>query len=130
MLNYFCLEGLLLTKNLDLITSSNQYDQPQASLEHMYKDALRSIPLPYVQEAASNYYEENIGYSSIVDLYGNYDIKLFESPSAYVFNIKFEVLPHLGAHNFIDVDQITLKINYGEVSVEKYEHIKSCPIPL
>lgn len=115
--------------NNDTKTSINYYDQPKSSLEWMYNDALKSILLPYVQEAVSNYYEENTRYSPIVDLYGNYDIISFESPSAYVFIIKFEVSPFLGAHNSIGVDHITLRVSYGEVKLEKFEHVKSKPIP-
>lgn len=102
----------------------------QSSLEWLYKDALKTILLPYVQETVSNYYGENTGYFPVVDLWTNTDIISIESPKAYTFLIKFEVSPYSGAHNSIGVDHITLRVSIsGEVKVEKFEHIKSYPIP-
>lgn len=45
------------------------------------------------------------------------------------FKIKLEVSPYLGAHNSIGVDHIILSVSSGGVEVEKFEHIKSYPIP-
>ena len=111
-------------------TSSKQYDPPQGSQEWLYKDALKTLLLPYVQKAVSKYYEENTGYSPIVDLWTDTGIISIERHNGYTFIIKFEVSPYLGAHNSIGVDHITLKVlPSGEVYVENFEHIKSYPIP-
>jgi hypothetical protein len=45
------------------------------------------------------------------------------------FEIMLQVSPYLGAHNSIGTDLITFRISSGEVTVEKFEHIKSYPIP-
>lgn len=111
-------------------TSSKQYDPPQGSSEWLYNDDLKTVLLPYVQGAVSNYYEENTGYSPIVDIWGNSDIISIKRLNGYTFIIKFEVSPYLGAHNSIGVDHITLKVSpSGEVKIENFEHINSYPIP-
>ncbi len=100
-------------------------------MEELYQDVFMTMLLPYIQEAVSNYYEENTGYSPNVDPYGPVILSI-ERPNGYrtfLFIIKLEVAPYLGAHNSIGVDHITIRVSAGEVKVEKFEHIKSYPVP-
>lgn len=103
----------------------------KGSLEELYRDVFMTMLLPYIQEAVNKYYEENTGYSPNVDPWQP-DILSIERPNGYrtfVFVIKLEVAPYLGAHNPIGVDRITIRVSSGEVKVEKFEHIISYPIP-
>ena len=122
-------------------TSTNQHDPyktyfeperpPQGSLEELYQDVFMTMLLPYIQEAVNNYYEKNTGYSPGVDPWQP-DILSIERPNGYrtfLFIIKLEVAPYLGAHNSIGVDHITIKVSSGEVKVLEYKHIKDYPIP-
>lgn len=111
-------------------TNSYQYDPPQGSHEWLYKDALKIVLLPYVQDAVSYYYEENTGYYPIVDPWTDTDIISVERAQKNALIIIFEVSPYLGAHNSIGIDHVKLKISpSGRVNVEEFEHIKSYPIP-
>lgn len=103
----------------------------QGSLEELYQDVFMTTLLPYIQEAITKYYEENTGYSPIVAPYTP-SILSIERPNGYrtfVFVIKLEIMPYLGAHIPIGVDHITISVSSGDVKVEKFEHIKSYPIP-
>ncbi len=100
-------------------------------MEELYQDVFMTVLLPYSQEAVSKYYEKNTGYSPNVDPYGPTVLSI-ERPDGYrtfLFIIKLEVVPYLGAHNPIGVDHITIRVSSGEVKVETFEHIKSYPIP-
>ncbi len=103
----------------------------EGSLEELYQDVFMTMLLPYIQEAVRNYYEENTAYSPNVAPYEP-EILSIERPEGYrtfQFVIKLEVAPYLGAHNPIGVDHITVRVSPGEVNVEKFEHIKSYPVP-
>ncbi len=85
----------------------------------------------YIDKAVDNYYEKNLGYSPGVAPWQT-DVLSIERPNGYrtfLFIVKLEVKPYLGAHNSIGVDHITIKVSSGEVKVEKFEHIKDYPIP-
>lgn len=103
----------------------------KGSLEELYRDVFMTLLSPYIQEAVNDYYEENMGYSPYIALWQP-DILSIERPDGYrtfMFVIKLEVTPYLGAHYPVGVDHITIRISSGEVKVEKFEHIKSYPIP-
>jgi hypothetical protein len=101
------------------------------SIEEIYQDVFMTLLLPCINKAVDNYYEENTGYTPIVDPWQP-DVLSIERPNGYrtiLFIIKLEVMPYLGAHNSIGLDHITIRVSSGEVRVEKFEHIKSYPIP-
>lgn len=104
---------------------------PQGSLKELYQDILMTTLLPNIQGAVTSYYVKNTGYSPSVDPWQP-DILYIERPNGYrtfLFIIKLEVAPYLGAHNSIGVDRITLRVASNEVQVLDFEHIKSYPIP-
>jgi hypothetical protein len=104
---------------------------PQGSLEEIYQDIFMTMLLPYIHQAVDAYYEKYTGYSPAIDPCQP-DILFIERPNGYrtfLIIIKLEVMPYLGAHNSIGVDHITIKVSAGEIKVEKFEHIKSYPIP-
>jgi hypothetical protein len=50
--------------------------------------------------------------------------------SGFDFLITLEVRPYIGPHDTVGIDHITFKVRVnGEVTLEKFEHIKSFPIP-
>lgn len=125
----------IIKTNANLNEPYKTYFEPErpaaGSLEEIYQDVFMTMLLPYIQEAVNDYYEKNTGYFPSVDPWQP-DVLSIERPNGYrtfLFIIKLEVMPYLGAHNSIDVDHITLRVSYREVKVEKFEHIKSYPIP-
>lgn len=127
--------GNVMQTGADKPEIAKTYFEPEipssGSLEELYQDVFMTMLLPYIQEAVSHYYEENTGYSPTVDPWQP-DILFIERPDGYrtfAFVIKLGVAPYLGAHNPIGVDHLTIRVSPGEVSVEKFEHIKSYPIP-
>jgi len=114
---------------------SKTYFEPdtpiKGSLEEIYKDVSMGLLTPHIHKAVSDHYEKNTGFSPNVDPW-DINILSIERPNGYrtfLFVIKIEVSPYLGAHNAIGVDHLTIRVSSGEVEVEKFEHIKSYSIP-
>lgn len=132
------IQGFLLKDIANVFKVNEPYktyfepDKPaKGSLKEIYQDVFMTLLLPYIDEAVTNYYEKNTGYSPNVDPWEP-NILSIERPNGYrtfLFVIKLEVAPYLGAHNSIGVDHITIRVSSGEVKVEKFEHIKDYPIP-
>ncbi len=104
-----------------------EYTPKEGSIEELYKDVIASLIAPYISKAIENYYHDQYLY----DL-GRVKFLQIERPSGYrsfIFIIKVQVQPFIGAHNTIGVDNITIKIEGGNPTVENFEHIKSFQIP-
>ena len=104
---------------------------PEGSLEEIYQDIVMTQLLPYIQDAVNDYYIEKTGYGPSVNPWQPRVLSV-ERPNGYrtfLFIIKLEVAPYLGAHNSIGVDQITLRVSSAKVEVLGYNHIKDYPIP-
>lgn len=100
---------------------------PEGSVEEIYLDVFMSLLLPYINEAVDNYYGQ--GYTV-----APYSIKVLniDRPNGYrtfMFVMKLEVMPYTLAHIPIGVDHITIRVDTRNITVEKFEHIKSYEIP-
>lgn len=130
----FCFDNIIQT-SISQSTPYKTYFEPsrpsEGSLEELYQDVFMTMLLPYINKAVDDYYEKNTGYSPSVDLWQP-KILYIERPNGYrtfLFNMKLEIAPYLGAHISVGVDHITLRVSSQKVEVEKFEHIKSYPIP-
>lgn len=107
-------------------------DRPKAgSIEEIYLDGFLLLLLPYIQQSVNDYYKENVGYLPTVDPW-DIDVLSIERPNGYrtfLFLLKLQLTPYLGAHNTIGLDHITIRVALCDVKVEKFEHIESYPIP-
>lgn len=128
----FFLGDVLNVSNVNTISTYFKPDKPaEGSIEEIYQDVFITLLLPYIEEAVTDYYEKNTGYSPSVDPWEP-DIISIARPKGYrtfLFVIKLEVSPFLGAHNSIGVDRLTIRVSSGEIKVEEFEHIKDFPIP-
>ncbi|HEX2945416.1 MAG TPA: DUF3888 domain-containing protein [Clostridia bacterium] len=100
---------------------------PEGSVEEIYLDVLMSLLMPYIDKAVENYYGQ--GYAV-----APYSVKVLniDRPNGYRtfgFVMKLEVMPYTLAHITIGVDHITIRVDTRNVTVEKFEHIKSYEIP-
>ena len=102
------------------------YTPPEGSVEELYKDILVTLIEPYI----TNEVEKNYGRLLQYDLF-NIEFLKIERPSyrSFTFLIKMQIKPFVGAHNTIAIDNITIRVSPIETKVEKFEHIKSFPIP-
>ncbi|WP_315113397.1 DUF3888 domain-containing protein [Clostridium intestinale] len=104
-----------------------KYTPEEGSIEELYKDIIATFIEPYITKEIEKYY----GKAYMYDLFDMEFLKI-ERPNGYrsfSFIVTVEVRPFIGAHNTLGVDNIIIKIEAGEVKVEKFKHIKSFPIP-
>jgi hypothetical protein len=112
--------------------TSKVYKPIEGSTEELYQDIYITLLDPSIQKAVNNYYKK---YFKILPTVAPYEVDVLgiDRPFGYrtfVFVIKVQVMPYIGPHNSVGVDNITLKIEPGsKVQIEKYEHIKSFELP-
>ena len=103
-----------------------EYTPKEGSIEELYKDMIVTLIEPYISSEVESHY----GYPLPYDLF---DIKFstVERPNyrSFTFIIKLQIRPFVGPHDTIGIDDITIKISPSKTRVEKFEHIKSFPIP-
>lgn len=93
------------------------------SKEELYKDIFITMLHPCIEQSINNYYGKSYSYEP-------YDVTILniERPNGYrtfVFLIKLQVMPYVGAHNTVGVDNLTIEVSYGmECKVVKFEHIE------
>jgi hypothetical protein len=107
----------------------NSISQEQSSKEQVMGWIIINYLSPYMQKSLKDYYGGSVPYwltdpSSQV-IYANF----VENESYFI--IKLQVQPYLGAHNLIGLDNFTFKIHLSdnEVTLVKYEHVKSFKVP-
>jgi len=103
--------------------------KPQLS-EELFKQMTITLLMPSVNAAIENYYKEYLNYAPTDD---PWFIKISKTEkvkdNTYEFLVKVELTPYIGPHNSVGLDHITFRIMpWGEVILEKYEHIESYPI--
>lgn len=106
---------------------SYEYTPKEGSIEELYKDIIASLIFPYIPIEIEKYY----GQQYLYDLW-NMKFLQIDRPHGYrsfIFVIKVEIQPFIGAHNTIGIDDITIRIEGGNTTVEKFEHLKSFQIP-
>lgn len=105
---------------------------PKNSKEKLYQDVFITMLLPSLQNTVDNYYKEYFSASPTVAPYDITILKLdrLGKNRTFDFLLKLELHPYVGPHLDVGLDYITIRINpVDEVKVEKYEHIKSYPLP-
>lgn len=137
IITIFCLVVILLFPSLSVLGTklqpnakeglSYEYTPKEGSIEELYKDIIASLISPYISKSIEDYY----GRQYLYDL-SRMKFLQIERPLGYrsfVFTIKVQILPFIGSHNAIGIDNITIRIDTEKPIVEKFEHIKSFPIP-
>ena len=84
----------------------------------------------YMQKSLSGYYGGNVPYWVTTPTSQVLDAKYVDDCACYI--IKLQVVPYLGAHNPIGLDNFTFKISLpdnNKITLEKYEHVKSFKVP-
>jgi hypothetical protein len=113
-------------------TLVNAYRPPEGSNEELYQDIFLSLLEPHTEKAISDFYSKYL-----FDLPGSApyfeDVlsvkRIGDEPRTFDFLIKLEVAPYIGPHNSVGIDHITFRVQgSGEVTLEKFEHIKSFEI--
>lgn len=105
---------------------SSPYTPQEGSVEELYKDIMVTLLEPCITNEIGKNYGQMLQY----DLF-NIEFLKIERPSyrSFIFLIKIQVKPFVGAHNTIGIDNITIKVSPGETKVERFEHVKSFPLP-
>lgn len=118
--------------NNSKVYANNTFKPPEGTREELYQDIFLSLLEPYTEKTIDDFYSKYL-----TDLPGS--APYFESvlsvqrignePRTFDFLIKLEVAPYIGPHNSVGVDHITFRVRAsGEVTLEKFEHIKSFEI--
>ena len=108
------------------------YIVSQDSKEKLYKDIFITLLLPCLQKEVNNYYKE---YLTEMPTVAPYDVPILRvdrvgGNGRYDFRLKLELHPYVGPHLDVGLDYITVRVNSGDkIIVEKFEHIKSYPLP-
>lgn len=95
------------------------------------KDVILTLLQPDIVKAITDYYGEYLTYIPAVDPSNTKILNITRIPGYnYTFSITIQVMPYLGAHNIIGIDNITFYVEFGEnVKVDNFKHIKSYQIP-
>lgn len=103
-----------------------KYVPPEGSREELYTDIISTLIDPVISKAIEKNYGSPL-------LYGLYDVTYLdikrEAYRSFSFVIKLEITPFIGAHNYVGVDNITIRISPSGTVLEKFEHIKTLPMP-
>jgi hypothetical protein len=98
--------------------------------EELYKNLFITLIYPHVEKAIDDYYDEYMTYLPGEDPWFYKFLSIEKTQGLnYSYIIKLEVQPYVGPHLSVGIDHITLKIELGNVKVEKYEHLKSYELP-
>lgn len=103
-----------------------KYTPDEGSIEELYKDIIVTLLEPYITDEITKHYGKPLQY----DLFSIEFLKI-ERPTYRAFNflIKLQIDPFIGAHNTIGIDEIIIRVSPTKTEVEKFEHIKSFPLP-
>lgn len=111
---------------------ANSYKPISGSTEKLYHDIFLSLLEPYTERAIDDFYSKYLSYVPGSAPYFEEVLnvqRMGNKPSTFDFLIKLEVKPYIGPHNSVGVDHITFRVRAsGEVTLEKFEHIKSYDI--
>lgn len=127
---------ILAMRNINRFDSQTQYISNNSQTlieeqnEELYKNLFITLLYPHVEKAIHDYYDEYMTYLPGEAPYSYKFLSIEKTPGLnYSYVIKLEVQPYVGPHLSVGVDHITLKIDLGKVTVERYEHLKSYELP-
>lgn len=122
------LNPIFTSVNKTKIHFDTPYKPPAGSKEELYQDLFITLLGPFIEKSIENYYGKPYAYDP-----WSVDVINIERPNGNrtsYFIIKLQIMPYIGAHNTIGIDNLTIEVKYGEVpKVIKFEHIKSYEIP-
>lgn len=86
-----------------------------------------SILSPYTTKPIKDHYGINLPWQ--LEFAKIIDAKMIYKDDGLTFIFKLQVQPFVGAHNPIGTDNFTFKIQNNKITLEKYEHVESFPLP-
>jgi len=104
---------------------------PKNTKEIIYRDMVISLLVPYMQKEINIYYKEYLTELPIIFPY-SVDIVNVVREEGGGFLMKLEVIAHpfVGPINTVGDDRMIIETGaFGSVSIKKFEHIKSYPLP-
>ncbi|MDF2557575.1 MAG: hypothetical protein K0R71_1403 [Bacillales bacterium] len=121
---------------LCILLPSNKNENPNKKLKEStsqnkeYEEILITLLLPSVQKAVDEFYSPYLTNNPMVMPYDMKIKNVYYVQNDYTNFIKYivtvETNPFLGPHRYIGKEKIVLNISAGgEVSVKKYEHLRS-----
>lgn len=108
-----------------------QLELEENTKEAIYKDMVISLLVPYMQEEINNYYKEYLSELPIIFPY-SVDIVSVKREYGSGYLILLEVIAHpfVGPINTVGDDRMIIETGaFGSVSIKKFEHLKSYPLP-
>ena len=98
------------------------YKPGESSSQELSQDIFMTLLHPYIEKSVEDYYGPGV----LVD---PWDVKVLsvERPNGYrtsLFLLQLEATPYVHSHLGVGIDRITFRISTGEITVEKFEHIK------
>lgn len=112
------------TNNVEESTHEN-------SKEIIYRDILISLLVPYMQKEINNYYKDYLSELPIIFPYSVDVVNVKrEGGSGYLIRLEVIAHPFVGPINTVGDDRMVIETGaFGSVSIKKFEHIKSYPLP-
>lgn len=98
----------------------------QYSSEDKYKYIINSLLMPYIDKAVSDYYKNFLSETPLVDPWDINILNVEKPNDLFVFVIKIQVMPYVGPHLSVGLDQITITVEgTGDVKIDNFQHINS-----
>lgn len=121
---------ILLTLPLSYVATRNN-QPPEQSREELYQDLFITLLGSPIDRAVAAYYSKIMTESPTVY---PYSVKIIQAKRQYGyrsfgFQIILEVTPVVGPHISVGTDRITFTISSAQVTVDKYEHLQTHPLP-
>lgn len=129
-LNFFIEFDHLSEINSDRLTT--QIKTESVSLkEEVYEEIILTTLHPYILRDIGSYYEKTLKYPPSVSPYITkvFNIEKPDRMNPFKFLITIRVRPYVGTHNKVGEDELTYSLDWGEINLENYEHIKDYKLP-
>jgi hypothetical protein len=111
--------------------AENMPEPPKKSREEWYHDMFLSLLLDDINKAVDDHYsklltENPVIYPYLVDVVKAERVGQYRS---FEFLVTLEVIPVVGSHISVGMDRLTFYISTGEVTLKRYEHLKTHELP-
>lgn len=124
--------SIFLMIGLMLVSQSPYYaDQPQPSKQLLYQDIFVSMLLPQIQQKISQYYSTLLTEDPAVYPYEIF-VEHAKRPNGFrtfTFLVTLKVLPMIGPHVQVGVDQMVFEIDTDGAKLKKFKHIQTEQLP-